>query len=127
MAGAVLLRCIAIRMSCPSPAHETIAASRRRFPVAGGAGVVGASLTVGLVGRYLDWEVLALDNLRRRGSELNLPRLREAGVSFRQAADPGANSVFLSCMRGESAVARERRGLRDIYRHNGERCPARAQ
>jgi len=29
-----------------------------------------------------DWEVVALDNLRRRGSELNLPRLREAGVSF---------------------------------------------
>jgi CDP-paratose 2-epimerase len=26
--------------------------------------------------------LLALDNLRRRGSELNLPRLREAGVSF---------------------------------------------
>jgi CDP-paratose 2-epimerase len=50
--------------------------------VTGGAGFIGASLAVGLAGRHPDWEVLALDNLRRRGSELNLPRLREAGVSF---------------------------------------------
>ena len=27
-------------------------------------------------------QVLALDNLKRRGSELNLPRLREAGIAF---------------------------------------------
>ena len=28
------------------------------------------------------WEIVAFDNLKRRGSELNLPRLREAGVEF---------------------------------------------
>jgi len=50
--------------------------------VTGGAGFIGASLAVGLAGRHPDWELLALDNLRRRGSELNLPRLREAGVRF---------------------------------------------
>ncbi len=54
----------------------------RRVLVTGGAGFIGASLAIGLAGRHPDWEVLALDNLRRRGSELNLPRLREAGVSF---------------------------------------------
>lgn len=32
--------------------------------------------------RHPDWQVLALDNLRRRGSELNLPRLREHEVAF---------------------------------------------
>jgi CDP-paratose 2-epimerase len=54
----------------------------RRVLITGGAGFIGASLGVGLASRHPDWEVLALDNLRRRGSELNLPRLREAGVAF---------------------------------------------
>jgi CDP-paratose 2-epimerase len=54
----------------------------RRVLITGGAGFIGASLALGLVERHPDWELLALDNLRRRGSELNLPRLREAGVDF---------------------------------------------
>ncbi len=48
----------------------------------GGAGFVGATLALELARRHVDWEVLALDNLKRRGSELNLPRLREGGVRF---------------------------------------------
>jgi CDP-paratose 2-epimerase len=51
--------------------------------VTGGAGFIGASLAVGLARKHTDWEVIALDNLRRRGSELNLPRLRDANVSYR--------------------------------------------
>ncbi len=50
--------------------------------VTGGAGFVGANLAVALATRHSDWELVALDNLRRRGSELNLPRLREMGVDF---------------------------------------------
>lgn len=61
--------------------HEARLASRRVL-VTGGAGFIGASLAIGMARRHTDWEVLALDNLRRRGSELNLSRLREAGVSF---------------------------------------------
>jgi CDP-paratose 2-epimerase len=53
-----------------------------RVLVTGGAGFVGATLAIGLAARHPRWEIVALDNLRRRGSELNLPRLREAGVSF---------------------------------------------
>jgi CDP-paratose 2-epimerase len=49
--------------------------------VTGGAGFVGANVAVALAER-LDAEVLAFDNLSRRGSELNLQRLREAGVTF---------------------------------------------
>jgi CDP-paratose 2-epimerase len=64
-----------------SPTPKMTSASHRVL-VTGGAGFIGASLAVGLAGRHADWEVMALDNLRRRGSELNLPRLREAGVSF---------------------------------------------
>jgi len=53
-----------------------------RLLVTGGAGFVGSGVAVGLAARHPDWQVVALDNLRRRGSELNLPRLREAGVRF---------------------------------------------
>lgn len=50
--------------------------------ITGGAGFVGSNLAVSLAGRHPDWEVLALDNLYRRGSALNLPRLANAGVEF---------------------------------------------
>jgi CDP-paratose 2-epimerase len=43
---------------------------------------VGANLCVGLAERHPDWQLTAFDNLKRRGSELNLPRLRDAGVRF---------------------------------------------
>jgi len=55
-----------------------------RVLVTGGAGFVGAHLSIGLAGRHPDWEVAALDNLYRRGSELNVPRLEAAGVRFVQ-------------------------------------------
>ena len=54
----------------------------RRVLITGGAGFVGANVAVGLAVRHPDWTLVALDNLRRRGSELNLPRLREHGVAF---------------------------------------------
>ncbi len=54
-----------------------------RVLITGGAGFVGANLGVALAARHPDWELVALDNLMRRGSELNLPRLRDAGVEFR--------------------------------------------
>ena len=54
----------------------------KRVLVTGGSGFVGANLCTGLADRHPDWEIVALDNLKRRGSELNLPRLRAAGVKF---------------------------------------------
>lgn len=68
-------------MSTPPNPSDPIS-SGRRVLVTGGAGFIGASLAVGLAGRRPGWDVIALDNLRRRGSELNLARLRQAGVSF---------------------------------------------
>ncbi len=70
-----------------------------RVLVTGGAGFVGGNLVVALAGRHPDWEIVALDNLMRRGSELNLPRLREAGVEFvhgdvREPADLTAAGHF---------------------------------
>jgi CDP-paratose 2-epimerase len=66
-----------------------------RILVTGGAGFIGSSVALALAARHPDWEVVASDNLYRRGSELNLPRLKAAGVAFahadvRQPADLAA-------------------------------------
>lgn len=53
-----------------------------RMLIAGGAGFVGANLAVMFRESFPDLEIVALDNLTRRGSELNLPRLRDCGVTF---------------------------------------------
>lgn len=53
-----------------------------RILVTGGAGFIGANTAIGLAARNPEWDIVAFDNLRRRGAELNLPRLREAEVAF---------------------------------------------
>ncbi len=53
-----------------------------RVLVTGGAGFVGANVALGLAELHPDWTVVAFDNLHRRGSELNLERLRAASVRF---------------------------------------------
>lgn len=50
--------------------------------ITGGAGFVGSNLAVKLKDKYPDVCVVSLDNLKRRGSELNLPRIKEIGVTF---------------------------------------------
>ncbi len=57
-------------------------ANFRHILVTGGAGFVGSNLGLWLKRHYPDAEVLAVDNLKRRGSETNLPRLRSGGVNF---------------------------------------------
>jgi CDP-paratose 2-epimerase len=53
--------------------------------ITGGAGFVGANLAVALAERNPGHTLIALDNLHRRGSALNLPRLGQAGVEFVEA------------------------------------------
>lgn len=50
--------------------------------ITGGAGFVGASLAASYREAYPEARVVALDNLRRRGSELNLARFRRLGIEF---------------------------------------------
>lgn len=52
------------------------------YLVTGGAGFVGASLAVRMKQTHPNTTVIALDNLKRRGSELNLQRLRSHDVAF---------------------------------------------
>ncbi|MDH3603853.1 MAG: NAD-dependent epimerase/dehydratase family protein [Candidatus Tectomicrobia bacterium] len=54
----------------------------KRILITGGAGFIGANLGLGLKERYRTCEIIAFDNLKRRGSELNVPRLQRAGIRF---------------------------------------------
>ncbi len=50
--------------------------------ITGGCGFVGSNLALQLKRDHPGYRVITMDNLKRRGSELNLPRLKEAGVEF---------------------------------------------
>ncbi|MCW6036932.1 GDP-mannose 4,6-dehydratase [Spirulina subsalsa FACHB-351] len=50
--------------------------------ILGGAGFIGSSLALNLKQQYSDAHIICLDNLRRRGSELNLPRFKAANIEF---------------------------------------------
>jgi CDP-paratose 2-epimerase len=50
--------------------------------VTGGAGFIGSNLAVYLKKRYPKSRIVSLDSLKRRGSELNMPRLKQNGVDF---------------------------------------------
>lgn len=50
--------------------------------ITGGAGFVGSSMALQLKAKYPAYQIYVLDNLKRRGSELNLPRLKAAGIHF---------------------------------------------
>lgn len=53
-----------------------------RVLITGGAGFVGSALARGFLARRPGSDVTVLDNLRRRGSELNVPDLVRRGVRF---------------------------------------------
>jgi CDP-paratose 2-epimerase len=50
--------------------------------ITGGAGFVGSTLAMALKQCFPQTRIIVLDNLHRRGSELNLVRLAQAGVHF---------------------------------------------
>ncbi len=50
--------------------------------ITGGAGFIGSNLAVSFKQKYPYVDIIVLDNLKRRGSELNIPRLKENNISF---------------------------------------------
>ena len=80
--------------------------------ITGGAGFVGSSLALRLKQAFPGKKLVTFDNLKRRGSELNLSRLRDAGVEFihgdiRQPGDLDVGKVewIIECSAEPSALA----------------------
>ena len=84
-----------------------------RILITGGAGFVGSHLAVSFKREKPDSTVIALDNLKRRGSELALRRLAAGGVEFRHGdirnpedlADTGNLDLLVECSAEPSVQA----------------------
>ena len=50
--------------------------------ITGGCGFVGSNLAIAFKQANPSYHIIALDNLKRRGSELNIARLRDMGIQF---------------------------------------------
>ena len=53
-----------------------------KIVVTGGAGFVGSTICLQLKHKYPTYEIVAFDNLKRRGSELNLSDFQKKGIPF---------------------------------------------
>jgi CDP-paratose 2-epimerase len=83
-----------------------------RILVTGGAGFVGSTLAVALKMNLPGADVVSMDNLYRRGSELNLQRLEAAGVVFHrgdvresQSFPAGPFDFLIECSAEPSVLA----------------------
>lgn len=81
--------------------------------ITGGAGFVGSNLAIKFKTKYPDVNVVAMDNLKRRGSELNLPRLKENQIKFIQGdvrnkedfEEIGEMNLLIECSAEPSVMA----------------------
>jgi CDP-paratose 2-epimerase len=85
-----------------------------RILITGGAGFVGSNLATYFKTEAPEATVVAFDNLKRRGSELNLPRFQQQGIEFihgdiRSHSDlediPGEFDIFIEASAEPSVLA----------------------
>ena len=67
--------------------------------ITGGAGFVGSNIAIYLKHNYPDWGIYVLDNLKRRGSELNIPRLKNHDIVFIHGDIRNSEDFFLLARR----------------------------
>ncbi|MBS1774339.1 MAG: NAD-dependent epimerase/dehydratase family protein [Bacteroidetes bacterium] len=53
-----------------------------KIVITGGAGFVGSNLAISFKKKYPDYSIVVFDNLKRRGSELNLAEFKTLGIDF---------------------------------------------
>jgi CDP-paratose 2-epimerase len=80
--------------------------------ITGGTGFVGSNLCLALRSAFPGAEIVAMDNLYRRGSELNVPRLEKMGVHFHRGDvrdpktfPPAAFDLLIECSAEPSVLA----------------------
>ena len=81
--------------------------------ITGGAGFVGSSLAIQLKEKYTSYSIIAFDNLKRRGSELNLIDFHKIGIEFvhgdirnyEDLASVGAFDVLIEASAEPSVIA----------------------
>lgn len=85
----------------------------KKILVTGGAGFVGSSIAIAIKQYFPEVKVSALDNLHRKGSELNIPRLEKNGIRFirgdvrnpKDIAESGRIEFLIECSAEPSVLA----------------------
>ena len=85
----------------------------KKILVTGGAGFVGSNLCLQFSKHNPKTEIIAFDNLKRRGSELNLERFKKSGIKFLHGdvrnpsdlAEAGEADLILDCAAEPSVLA----------------------
>ncbi len=85
----------------------------KKIVITGGAGFVGSNIAIALNCDYENCEIIAFDNLYRKGSELNVPRLELNGVEFvngdvrnsQDLANLGKFDLMIECSAEPSVLA----------------------
>lgn len=80
--------------------------------ITGGAGFVGSNLALKLKAEFPELKIICMDNLKRRGSELSLPRFKNAGIEFlhgdirnKEDFPPEEVDLILECSAEPSVLA----------------------
>ena len=80
--------------------------------ITGGCGFVGSNIALHLAASFADARIVCMDNLYRRGSELNVSRLQGLGIKFHHgdvrtpaSFPPEAFDVLIECSAEPSVLA----------------------